>query len=222
MRSRYLLNAFLVSVAVNAVLGIWALLSDDFGSTQGKVLATSFCVSGAMLGVLVNGAPLARRLLWPIPVVAAVAAATGFGLMIVIVWSEPGGDLWWKLLVTLAVVASGATLVGLLALPSLRSPFEPLRLAHLVATGLLVVTVVAAVWFEFNDDWIMRLIGVESIVVAALTLTVPALARFLPPEDTTGRPLTRTGDTIVCQKCGSRLDHLGRVVQPTKDTLSGV
>ena len=47
-------RVFVGSVAVNAVLGIWALLSSDFGQTQGKVLLTSFLHSaseGVAIGV---------------------------------------------------------------------------------------------------------------------------------------------------------------------------
>ena len=209
MRGRGLLNAFLASVAVNAVLGIWALLSSDFGQTEGKVLATSFCVSGAMLGVLVNGTALTKRALWPVPAVAATSAAAGFLLLIAIVWVEPDADWWWKSLVSLLATAAGGTLVALLALLSLQRVHEPLRLAHGVATGLLVATSIAAAWSEADADWVARLIGVESIVVAALTLTVPALARFRPPESPAP---DEPGEIIVCSRCGAHLDRHGHEV----------
>lgn len=185
------------------MLGVWALLAGDFGQTQGKVLATSFCVSGAMLGVLVNGPALARRVLWPVPVIAAATAATGFSLVTAMIWIDFDQDGWWKSLVTLFVVAAGATLVGLLALLPLQPAYEPLRLVHHLVTGLLVATSIVAVWAEFDADWIARVIGVESVVVAALTLAVPAIARFLPPEVAA---VDRADESIVCPNCGTRID----------------
>lgn len=213
-RDRGLLNAFLVSVVINAGLGIWALLSSDFGQTQGKVLATSFCVSGGMLGLLVNGAPLARRVRWPLPLVAAGSAIAAAGLSIVLIWAELDDQWWWKSLVTLLIITAGGTLVGLLALLALRPGHEILRLAHAVATSLLAGTSLVALWAEVDTSWMARSIGVESVMVAALTLIVPALARFQPPAGERSEP---PPDTIVCPTCGTHLDRWGRE-RPTTTT----
>lgn len=204
-RDRGLLNAFLVSVVINAALGIWALLSSDFGTTQGKVLATSFCVSGGMLGLLVNGAPLARRVWWPLPLVASGSAVAAATLSIVLIWAEVDDEWWWKSLVTLLVIAAGATLVGLLALLALRPGHEILRWTHLLVTSLLVGTSLVALWAEVDASWMARSIGVESVMVAALTLVVPALARFQPPSGAPAEP----PETIVCPTCGTHLDRWG-------------
>ncbi|MGH1506255.1 MAG: hypothetical protein ACRBI6_22080, partial [Acidimicrobiales bacterium] len=103
-------RVFVGSVAVNAVLGIWALLSSDFGETQGKVLLTSFLVSAAMLSVLVNTPAMRRRVAWPAPHVGAATGAIGFVLLIGFVWFDPGADAWWKTVGSLLTVAAGATL----------------------------------------------------------------------------------------------------------------
>ena len=70
-RRRLWLNLFLTSIAVNAVLGIWALLVDDFGEIQGKILTSSFLVSATMVGLLMNAVPMRERVLWPLPVIAS-------------------------------------------------------------------------------------------------------------------------------------------------------
>ena len=72
-----LLQFFVASVAANAVLGIWALLSGDFGQTQRKILGTSFLVSAAMLSVLVNVPAVRKRVLWPAPMVGAITGVVG-------------------------------------------------------------------------------------------------------------------------------------------------
>src|SRR5512134_3141553 len=43
------LGTFFVSIVINAALGIYAVLTPDFGPTQGKILGTSLCVTGAVL-----------------------------------------------------------------------------------------------------------------------------------------------------------------------------
>ena len=180
--TRLFLNFFVVSVLVNAVLGIWALLSGEFGETQGKVLGTSFLVSVAMLSVLVNIPALRRRALWPAPAFGATAGASGFALFIVLMWTEAGDDRWFKLAGSFLVVAAGATLASSLALLT-----KPASLRWLQAVGnalitLLAFTVLYGLWFEPDNDWFGRLIGVEGVLVAALTLLIPVLSRFASPR----------------------------------------
>ena len=93
--ARLLVRLFIASIVVNALLGIWALLAGDFGETQGKVLATSFLVSAAMLCVLVNAPATGRRVRWPAPVIGAGAGAAGFAGFIVMLWAEVEAVGWF-------------------------------------------------------------------------------------------------------------------------------
>lgn len=181
-RRRLWLNIFLVSITVNAALGIWALLVDDFGQTQGKILASSFLVSATMVGILINAAPMRERVLWPLPVIASTTSTTGFVLLISFVWLEPDSDVWPRLMLTSLTFAGGSTLAGLLGLLHLQDRHHILRQATVIAIGVLCVTIVAVLWAEPDSDWWLRVIGIESVIVAALTLALPAIARFLPPS----------------------------------------
>ncbi len=226
MWRRVVLSAFLASIAVNTILGIWALLAGDFGDTQAKILVTSFCVSAAMLGALVNAFPLGRRVMWPLPVVATASFAAGFAELVLIVWAEPDGSAWAKSVTTLLIIGAGATLVGLIGLLPLRRLDRLARFLHTVVTAALVTTLIAMMWTEVDAAWLGRLIGVESVLVAALTLAVPTLARYRPTEPPPSRPGSRPGrasdrgphpgltdtppDDIVCSRCGAHLDRFGR------------
>ena len=181
-RRRLWLNVFLASIAVNAVLGIWALLVDDFGEIQGKILTSSFLVSATMVGLLANAVPMRERVLWPLPVIASATSTTGFALLIVAVWVEPDSDAWGRTLLSTLTIAGGATLAGLLGLLRLQEWQEVVRQATVIAIGVLCVTIVAVLWAEPDSDWWLRVIGIESVIVAALTLALPAIARFLPPS----------------------------------------
>lgn len=224
--TRLFVILFVVSILVNAVLGIWALLSGEFGETQGKVLGTSFLVSAAMLSVLVNTPALRRGVLWPVPAVGAAAGASGFALFIVLMWTEAGDDRWFKLAGSFLVVAAGATLASSLAL--ITTPAGPLRWLQLLGNALitvLAVTVLYGLWIEPDTEWYARLVGVEGVLVAALTLLVPVLSRFtstrrqggngdgIPPGPAAvrfcpscGRPVAQgppgTCVGIVCDGCG--------------------
>ena len=206
------IRGLLASIAVNALLGVWALLSDEFGSTQGKVLGTSFLVSAAMLSVLVNGAPLSQRVLWPVPAVAAGASAGGFLLFIVLVWADLDDAPWWKVATSGLIIGVGATLAGLLALLSLQRGHEPWRLANDLLIAALCTILVVILWAELNTDWIERLAGVLAVLVAALTLAVPVLSRVSRPDD-----LIVAGHGVrYCPSCGRPLGP-----QPTPSSPTG-
>ncbi len=175
---RWLLRGFLGSIAVNAGLGIWALLAGDFGQVEAKVLATSLLVSGAMLSILVNGAPLERRVLWPLPVVAAVTASGSLCLVIGLMWAEIDNDAAAKVVFSGLIVAAGATLSCLLALVALSPQHEPLRLADYGLIALFGLTALWGLWGEVDRDWYGRVLGIESVLVAAATVAIPVLGRF--------------------------------------------
>ena len=146
--TRLFLRLFVASIVVNAVLGIWALLAGDFGDTQGKVLATSFLVSAAMLSVLLNSPAIGRRALWPAPLVGAAAGAAGFALFTVLLWADADEALWFRLAGSLLVVAAAATLSSSLALvPRGGGPRWLPAVADLLI-AILAVTAVAGIWFE--------------------------------------------------------------------------
>lgn len=222
---RLFLRFFIVSVLANAVLGIWALLSEDFGETQGDVLVSSFFVSAAMLSVLVNVPAIRRRALWPAPLIGAGAGASGFAYFIVLAWVEPSDGPWGKLLLSFMVVAAAFTLASSLAL---ITPPDRLRWMQPVGNTLIAalgITMLVGLWAEPDVDWYGRLLGIEGVLVAAITLLIPVLSRFSssrrqessvedsPPGPAAvrfcpscGRPVAPgplgTGRSSACEACG--------------------
>ncbi|MCP5027912.1 MAG: hypothetical protein GY929_16680 [Actinomycetia bacterium] len=204
------LRLFVASVVANAVLGIWALLSGDFGETQGKVLGTSFLVSAAMLSVLVNGPAARRQALWPAPLVGAVAGASGFALFTVFLWIEPDDGGWFKLAGSALVIAGAATLASSLALIALPVRVRWLQTVSIAVIALLGSTIVAGLWAEPDAGWYARLLGIEGVLVASMTLLIPVLARFSSSQQpATSGEATPAGPSMVrfCPSCGRPVAH---------------
>ena len=179
LRSRsWLLRFFLGSITVNAALGIWALLAGEFGETEGKILLTSVLISAATLSVLVNATPVRLRSLWPLPVVAAVSAAGAFVALIVFTWAEVDHEIAFKAVGTALVVGAAGTLAGLLALVPLGSPYRWVSRTNTALIAVLALSGIWGIWFEPDESWYVRAIGVESVLVAATTLAIPILWRF--------------------------------------------
>ncbi|MFO7571793.1 MAG: hypothetical protein R6W48_04235 [Gaiellaceae bacterium] len=170
------LAVFFASVTVNAVLGIVAVLSPDFGDTQGRILATSLCVTGAVLLALACEPAWERGLLGPVPLAGAVLGAAAFALAIGGIWAEPAGDTYGRVQGSLLSYAIACVLASLLAL----APLAPRRAwIPRVTYGLLAVgaTMFATLpWLgDGPPEWLLRTFGVVMIVLAAFVVTIPVL-----------------------------------------------
>src|SRR5512144_2343493 len=84
---RIALAGFFASVSINAALGIYALVAPEFGETQSKLLASSMCVTGAVLVALACEPAWERRLLGPVPYAGVVFGTLGFGMAVVGMWT---------------------------------------------------------------------------------------------------------------------------------------
>ena len=196
-----LVAAVLVSVTVNASLAVWALLADDFGDMQGRVLITSFFVTGAMLGVLVNGPALRSRPTWPLPIVAAVAPVVGFVFLTAEVWSDGDNEFLLNAGASGLIIGAAATLGCAVRLVP---PLAVLRLPQLINAVLmaaLTASLLVLIWFEIDSETFARLVGIESVLVAAFVIAIPVVARFATSADEAGATTPE-----ICPHCGAPLD----------------
>jgi hypothetical protein len=208
---------FFGSVAVNAALGIYAVLAPDFGDTQGKILATSLCVTGAVLFALACEPAWERRLLGLVPPASAALGVIGFGLTVGSIWAEPSGELWGKLVVTIFTASMAGVAASLIALARVSPHHGWLVKVTFALLGLAAVLYGVLPWLgDDPNEWYVRSLGVILIALAAFAVSVPvvhwldrgALAaaeatdavRFCPfcGRSVTGDP----GEDVTCERCG--------------------
>jgi len=215
---RFGLGIFFVSIAVNAALGIYAVVAPDFGETQGKILGTSLCVTGAVILALACEPAWERRLVGPVPPVGAILGAVGFTLAVISIWTEPESELWGRTMVTIFTVAAACAVASLIALARLAPRHAWVFTATLALLGVGAAMMSLLPWL--GDDpavAYVRALGVVMIVLAAFTVTVPVLhwvdrAALVVAEAETGavrfcpycgRELPGTPDTdLRCDRCG--------------------
>ena len=219
-RRRPLLAMVLASIAVNAALGIYALLVPHFGALQGRVLMTSFCVTGA--GVLAFACLPAweqGRLAF-LPPTGVAASTLGFAVAVAGIWTKTESASFWKTTGTVFVVAGVCVLASVLSLVRLASRYRRVFPIAVSLAGLLGAMIVAGLWGEFATAWYPRLLGVVAVLLAAVTLALPILhrasrgdreataapsrvgIRFCP---SCGRPVSDvTGEDVTCGGCGAR------------------
>jgi hypothetical protein len=192
-----------VSIVLNAALGIYAVLTPDFGAIQGKILGTSLCVTGAVLLALACEPAWERRLLGPVPIAGASLGLLGFSLAIVLIWAEPEGETLGRMMGTILVLSGAAVVASLLALSRLTPGHTwVLRgaLALLVA-GAVMTSVLP--WLSDPGEWYLRTFGAVMIALAALVVTMPVL-HWVDRGALAAAPAA--GDTVrFCPYCGREL-----------------
>jgi len=173
---RWGLTTFFVSIAVNAALGVYAVVTPDFGETQSKILSTSLFVTGAILVALACEPAWERRFLGPVPYAGAVLGSIAFAMSAAGMWAEVDSDVYGKLVGTVFVAAAACTTASLLSLALLARGH---RWVYAVALGLLTLgaTMVAvAPWIGSDPpEPFLRAVGVVLVVFAAFAVTVPVL-----------------------------------------------
>ena len=197
---RWAFRALLGSIAISALLGIWAILGGDFDELAMKVLATSLSISAAsVLGIaalsgwhLAGARALSR---------AGVAASLGALVMTIPgLWIEVSADAYWQLTLSFVLVAVGAAHGTLLAHTRLAPRFAWARPAATALTGLLGCLLLALLWEVADDDDTLtqQSIAVVSILLAAATLAV-VVFHFMSRVDSAERG---GADICFCPRCG--------------------
>ena len=195
---------FFASVAVNAALGIVALVAGKFSETSARILGTSLSVTGALLLVLACLTPWERRVLRPVPALGAAAGLIGFSCAIGLIWSDGESETLGKLTGTFMSVAVACTFAGLLALPRLEPRSRPVLLAALALDATAATMIAVTIWAEIDSSVYIRVFGVVTVLLAATAVSVPVLSRVGRAD----RPSVEPGAVSFCPFCGNRLGTL--------------
>ncbi len=205
------LRAVLVSIAINALIGIVAIVSGDFSELDAKILVTSLSVTGGAVLALANLATRTERFFTYIPEVGAVFALVGFGLLAYVAWDEFDGENVARVSGTSILFASATAHAGLMSLSRLLPKYLVVLRASWLLVAVLVVMITVLIWASdaTDNDAYPRVMGVVIVLFAAATLAIPVLHRasrdeLAAAESSSGllKPAIRH-----CPSCGSgRLD----------------
>ena len=174
------LYALIGSIALSAAVGIVVILFGDFGELAIKVLLTTLTITITSILGLACGAYLETGKGKVIPVTGILLALVCCGLWVYLVWNPSGNEAFFaKLLLSLTLGASSCAHISLLALASLDRRFLWSRYAAHITVWSLTAYLLFLIWnVEAIGEMSSRIIGVLSIVVAALTVITPVLHKL--------------------------------------------
>jgi len=185
---RAFLYLLVASVAVSALIGIVVLILGNFGEFEVKVLLTTLTVIVTSILGLACGAYLESGRGRFIPIAGIIVAVVSCVLWIVLVWhSTVHEDYFAQLLMSLTLFSATCAHISLLSLATLDRRFIWSRYAFLavdwVMTAYLLFLIWNATWID--SDTTPRVIGVLSIIVAALTIVTPIFHKLSSPQSVT-------------------------------------
>ncbi len=203
------LQVLIGSVAVSALLGIFAILSGDFGWIEVRILLTTLTVSAASLCCLSCGALIEARGTRGLPHAGVGLSLVAALLVVGGIWTESDSEFLWKTAVTTATFAVATAHVSLLLLARLAPRFAWARWAAFLVVYGVAAVVTAMVVFEVHDEWMFRLLGVLAILDAAVTIVVPVLHRLSSDDMANADEAVAAIDAEI-ERLRGRIDELER------------
>ena len=185
------LYLLIASVSISALLAIWVILADDFGDFQGRVLATTLSIVatsilGLACGAFGESAKAKHTALKIIPflgtILTLVCAFTILGLIWELFRSQDSNIL--KTIAVSGIFAFSLSQLSLLSLANLSKNFRwSLTAAYIVVLGLAsLISAIIIIEPRSEETFIMRLIGVLSIIDGSLTVIIP-IFHYLSRKD---------------------------------------
>ena len=186
---KFFLYLLIASVAFSALLGIGVILLGNFGELETKILLTTLTVIITSILGLACGAYLETGRGKILPVSGISLAVISCVLWVFLVWNGTiYENFFGKLLLSLTLVAASCSHICLLSIATLDKRFRWSNYAVQATVWLLTVILLVLIWGNFRNtnDLISRIIGVLSIIIAALTIVTPIfhwLSRHAPKTE---------------------------------------
>jgi len=209
---RIALYFLIVSVSLSAIVGIIAILSGSFGRTEAQILLTALTISAASICAMACGALWESGRAKILSLLGIALAIVDAGLFIFGIWLESRSEGYWKFSASVGLVAAATAHFCLLSLAKLAPRFGWARMGAFVSAYFLAFLFIYLIYFTPQGDTPIRIIGVTSIVLAALTILTPIFHRLSRGDLSASKPDPHSASpqlfaTITCPRCGASLPN---------------
>ena len=178
---RVFLYTLIASVAVSALIGIGVFLFRDFGYYEVRVMMTTLTVTVTSILGLACGAYLESGRGRVLPIAGIASSILAAIMTLLIVWNvSDHSESFMRSTATVTLLALSCSHLSLLSLARLDKRFVWSRIFAFACVALLSTILVYLIWVEPDpsSDLIIRIIGVLSILVAAITVITPVFHKL--------------------------------------------
>lgn len=172
------LRTFLGFLGLSAVIAIVAVLSGDFGKFEAKVIGTTCTISLASICAMSCAAFIARKNRSVIGLSGIGLAVSAALLIIIGIWPEIDGEVYWKTTASISVAAFASAHAFLLVLPNFGNRKKWFPVASALSVAVFALLVIVALWGEIDEEVYYRLMAAVGIVVGLQTVSLPILMKL--------------------------------------------
>ena len=199
----------IVSVVLSAIVGIIAIVAGSFGRTEAQILLTTLTISAASILALACGALWETGRANVFPLIGIALAVIDASLFIGGIWFETASEAYWKFSASVGLLAVATAHACLLSLARLAPRFVWSRIVAFFTAYSLALLFIYIIYYTPKGDTIIRVIGVMSIILAAMTILTPVFHRLsrgdLDAAATVSSP--KVAAMITCPRCGASLTN---------------
>ncbi|NBC04991.1 MAG: hypothetical protein GVY20_15005 [Bacteroidetes bacterium] len=184
------LKSFIGFLILTAIIAIITVISGEVGDVQARILGTTFTISIASICAMSCASFLEKRNFKPAGISGMIFSLLSAILIITEIWSEIGGDLYFDITIAAVVFAFSFAHSLLLYLPDLADDKKWVQHTTAVTITILAVQIIAAIWFEIDNQLYFRTMTVVAILVGLETLVIPILMKLHDRETDVKEVLT--------------------------------
>jgi hypothetical protein len=182
------LYLMICSIALSALMGIWAILSGD---VEYRVLGTTLTIVGTSILGLACGAflenPRSQKFpLIVVPVLGIILSVLSALITVWMIWTETSwtAEVIWKTLLVSSIFAFSLAHLSLLSIAQLSGRFQWSMITAYVVIPALASIISYIFIFEPPSEGtlVLRLIGVLAVIDAAITVMIPIFHRLSRTE----------------------------------------
>jgi hypothetical protein len=204
------LYLLITSVSVSALIGIVVLLFGNFGDFETRVLLSALTITVTSILGLMCGAKIEASKDRIVPFAGIILATASAVMWIYLIWNDPRNDFFVKSLMSVTLLAAACAHISLLTLARLDKRFTWARYAAQITVLLLTAYLLFLIWNpdEIEREMTGRIVGVLSIILAAITVVTPIFHKLSSHELNIGEiddeilSLKRRIETLEAKKAG--------------------
>lgn len=200
-----LLRMLIGTLVLSALIGIYTFLFGHFGETEAKLLLTTLTISYFSVILLACAAAFEKRTVALLYYPGIAAGVAGMLVYLPGIWGELfDTEPYVKTVLILGILSFTFAQASLLSLAQLDARYQVFLHGTYSAVLALALLATVMIMFEWDNEWLFRVMGVLGILDGCGTVSIPVLSKLstTPVIETAFAGIRNI--ELSCPRCGHR------------------